>query len=223
MLGSDRFDEDLRTAEDRDLWVRLVCRTPVYLTSEFLATAVLEPGSLSRSSVDVDYGNMLTVSQDMMNRAASDGNNFLHTNGNYDQTRYYPARQINAGNVGRLRPAWMLSLIDCSWLCTAVIETCDAWRATWAALLRAALRAAAARASAAAAAAEAHCGAIDVEVALDDAAATRHGACASARSDWKMFGNASVPKMMATRPNPPLLFIDVRKDENLVSVTQVPL
>jgi glycosyltransferase involved in cell wall biosynthesis len=61
VLGSDRFDEGLRTAEDRDLWVRLVCRTAVYLTSEFLATAVLEPGSLSRSSVDVDYGNMLTV------------------------------------------------------------------------------------------------------------------------------------------------------------------
>src|SRR5262249_15474568 len=29
----------------------------------------------------------------------------------------------------RLRPAWMLSLIDWSWLCTAVIDTCDACRA----------------------------------------------------------------------------------------------
>src|SRR5215813_5990570 len=100
----------------------------------------------------------------------------------------------------------MLSLIDCTSLCTAVIETCDAWRAAWAALLRAA----------------AHCGAIDVDVALDNAAA-RHGACASARSDWKMAGNASVPEMMATRPKLPLLFINVRKDENLVSVTQLPL
>jgi glucose dehydrogenase len=50
---------------------------------------------------------MHTVTQDMLNRAAGDGNNFLHTNGNYDQTRYYPARQINASNVGDLRPAWI--------------------------------------------------------------------------------------------------------------------
>ena len=36
------------------------------------------------------YGDMQTVTQDMLNRAAGDGNNFLHTNGNYEQTRYYP-------------------------------------------------------------------------------------------------------------------------------------
>src|SRR5262249_35787526 len=103
----------------------------------------------------------------------------------------------------------MLSLIDCSWLCTAVIETCDALRAAWAPLLRAAAWAAGRAAGGAAARAAAwgavragaHCGAIDVDVALDDRAATRHGACASARSDWQMFRNASVPEMMATRPN----------------------
>ncbi len=53
------------------------------------------------------YGDMQVVTQDMLNRAAGDGNNFLHTNGNYDQTRYYPARQINVGNVHKLRPAWI--------------------------------------------------------------------------------------------------------------------
>ncbi|RMD64694.1 MAG: quinonprotein alcohol dehydrogenase [Alphaproteobacteria bacterium] len=53
------------------------------------------------------YGDMQAVTQDMLNRAAGDGNNFLHTNGNYAQTRYYPARQINIGNVHRLRPAWI--------------------------------------------------------------------------------------------------------------------
>ena len=52
------------------------------------------------------YGDMLTVTQDMLDRAASDSNNFLHTNGNYKQTRYYPARQINVGNVHRLQRAW---------------------------------------------------------------------------------------------------------------------
>jgi PQQ-dependent dehydrogenase (methanol/ethanol family) len=47
------------------------------------------------------------VSQDMLNGAAKDTNNFLHTNGNYDQTRYHPANQINTGNVGKLRVAWI--------------------------------------------------------------------------------------------------------------------
>ena len=53
------------------------------------------------------YGNMSTVTQDMLSRAAGDANNFLHTNGNYAQTRYYPASQINTSNVKNLRPAWI--------------------------------------------------------------------------------------------------------------------
>jgi PQQ-dependent dehydrogenase (methanol/ethanol family) len=53
------------------------------------------------------YGDMQTVTQDMLDRAAGDGNNFLHTNGNYHQTRYYPNRQINTSNVSKLRPAWI--------------------------------------------------------------------------------------------------------------------
>src|SRR5712692_3558066 len=47
------------------------------------------------------------VTQAMLNRAANDSNNFLHTNGDYTQKRYHPANQINASNVRRLRPAWI--------------------------------------------------------------------------------------------------------------------
>jgi alcohol dehydrogenase (cytochrome c) len=47
------------------------------------------------------------VSQDMLSRAANDSNNFLHTNGNYEQTRFYPNSQINTGNVKKLAPAWI--------------------------------------------------------------------------------------------------------------------
>lgn len=53
------------------------------------------------------YGNMQTVTQDMLDRAAGDANNFLHTNGNYNQTRYYPAGQINRKNVNSLKRAWV--------------------------------------------------------------------------------------------------------------------
>ncbi|MBK5199046.1 MAG: PQQ-binding-like beta-propeller repeat protein [Methyloceanibacter sp.] len=47
------------------------------------------------------------VSQDELNGAAKDEKNFLHTNGNYDQTRYFPGKQINTSNVGKLHPAWI--------------------------------------------------------------------------------------------------------------------
>jgi PQQ-dependent dehydrogenase (methanol/ethanol family) len=47
------------------------------------------------------------VAQDQLNAAASEVNNFLHTNGNYDQTRYFPSKQINTSNVGKLRAAWI--------------------------------------------------------------------------------------------------------------------
>ena len=53
------------------------------------------------------YGDMNSVSQDLLNRAAGDGNNFLHTNGDYNQQRFYPNKQINTGNVAKLHPAWI--------------------------------------------------------------------------------------------------------------------
>ena len=47
------------------------------------------------------------VTQEQLSAAASDANNFLHTNGNYDQTRYFPGKQIDTSNVGKLHPAWI--------------------------------------------------------------------------------------------------------------------
>ena len=46
-----------------------------------------------------------TVTQSMLENAARDGNNFLHTNGDYAQKRFYPNGQINASNVKRLHAA----------------------------------------------------------------------------------------------------------------------
>ena len=61
VLGANRFDPTLRTAQDIDVWVRLVEAAPTYLLWEPLATYVLEPGSLSRSDVAFDSRNMLRV------------------------------------------------------------------------------------------------------------------------------------------------------------------
>jgi PQQ-dependent dehydrogenase (methanol/ethanol family) len=81
------------------------------LAAAFLALVVAAAGTGVGTAQEVKpatlYGDMGIVTQDMLNRAAGDGNNFLHTNGNYDQTRYYPGRQINAHNVRKLRPAWI--------------------------------------------------------------------------------------------------------------------
>jgi hypothetical protein len=60
-LENHRFDQGLATAEDRDLWIRLVASNPVYFSSELLATGVDEPGSLSRSNIDRDCSNRLRV------------------------------------------------------------------------------------------------------------------------------------------------------------------
>src|SRR5260370_2717660 len=61
VIGTHRFTSGLEPAEDRDLWVRLVAAGPLYMTSEPLATYVEEPGSLCRTNVDRDYGNMMRV------------------------------------------------------------------------------------------------------------------------------------------------------------------
>jgi alcohol dehydrogenase (cytochrome c) len=48
----------------------------------------------------------ISVSQSQLSAADKDSANFLHSNMNYAQTRYYPASQINTGNVAKLRPAF---------------------------------------------------------------------------------------------------------------------
>src|SRR5262245_24601341 len=61
VLEEQRFTPGLEPAEDRDLWVRLAAKSAVYMIAAPTATAVLEPGSLSRSSIDRDCFNMLRV------------------------------------------------------------------------------------------------------------------------------------------------------------------
>ncbi len=48
----------------------------------------------------------ISVPQARLSAADSDSANFLQSNMSYAQTRYYPASQINTGNVASLRPAF---------------------------------------------------------------------------------------------------------------------
>src|ERR1041384_7539644 len=49
----------------------------------------------------------LNVSQEQLVQAGGDARNWLHTEGNYAQTRYNPGAQINPTNVAKLRPAFV--------------------------------------------------------------------------------------------------------------------
>jgi glycosyltransferase involved in cell wall biosynthesis len=61
VLGNRRFDSTLTTAEDRDLWIRLLEAAPHYIIARPLATHVFEPGSLSQNNPRQDYLNMLQI------------------------------------------------------------------------------------------------------------------------------------------------------------------
>src|ERR1700731_1741910 len=81
------------------------------LTTGALTLTILGSGLILRSGWVAAQGTSTapapTVTPSMLERAATDGNNFLHTNGDYTQKRFYPNRQINTSNVKRLHPAWI--------------------------------------------------------------------------------------------------------------------
>ena len=58
-----------------------------------------------------------SVSQSMLDAAGSDAKTWIHPNGSYEQTRYYAGNQINAGNVGKMKPAFVFQ--------TAVLESME--------------------------------------------------------------------------------------------------
>ncbi|MGO4809900.1 pyrroloquinoline quinone-dependent dehydrogenase [Cupriavidus sp. 2MCAB6] len=58
-----------------------------------------------------------SVTQAQLDAAGGNANDWLHSNGSYLQTRYYPGSQINTKNVARLKPAFQFQ--------TAVIESME--------------------------------------------------------------------------------------------------
>ena len=60
---------------------------------------------------------LVPITQPMLNGAAGDAKNWIHSNGSYDQQRYYPGNQINSGNVAKLSPKFVFQ--------TAVLESME--------------------------------------------------------------------------------------------------
>ncbi len=79
-----------------------------------LAFAVCDAANaqeVERASKETTQGApALSVTQEQLTNAAGDIKQFLHTNGNYDQTRFYQGKQVNTSNVSKLRPAWIFQL-----------------------------------------------------------------------------------------------------------------
>ena len=80
-----------------------------------ICAAALAAGSAGAQEVKNASGStamtaaITPVTQEMLSNAGKDGSNFLHTNTNYEQTRFYPNDQINRNNVGHLHPAWIFT------------------------------------------------------------------------------------------------------------------
>ncbi len=87
--------------------------TPARIALAVLAALATSPMALAQSEIQGGAGGKavgvpkaVSVPQAMLNKADGDSKNFLHSNMNYAQTRFYPADQINTSNVAKLRPAF---------------------------------------------------------------------------------------------------------------------
>ena len=87
--------------------MRMLGRVAVSMTAATIGFSIISAAVADETKPATLYGDMSSVTQDMLNRAGHDGNDFLLTNGNYWQQRFYPNRQINRDNVAGLRPAWI--------------------------------------------------------------------------------------------------------------------
>ena len=65
-----------------------------------LAADEIQGGSATATS---EMPKTVSVTQNMLSGADRQTNDWLHTNGGYAQTRFYPGKQINASNVARMR------------------------------------------------------------------------------------------------------------------------
>ncbi|MFZ5508667.1 MAG: pyrroloquinoline quinone-dependent dehydrogenase [Pseudomonadota bacterium] len=82
-----------------------------------LPVAAQEVQSSATTSAAPMPSALVPVTQEMLNRGLRDGKNWLHSNGSYEQIRYYPGTQINTRNVAKLKPAFVFQ--------TAVLESME--------------------------------------------------------------------------------------------------
>jgi len=88
------------------------------LACAFVGTsAAQEVSGSATTTASPMSNNLVPVTQGMLDAAAGDPKNWIHSNGSYDQSRYYAGTQLNATNVGKLKPAFVFQ--------TAVLESME--------------------------------------------------------------------------------------------------
>ncbi len=86
----------------------LVCTLSMLSLIAATAPAGAQEVTGQEATTGSEVPTSVSVSQQMLTGAAGQNQNWLHTHGNYDQTRYYGGNQINTGNVKKLRPAFVV-------------------------------------------------------------------------------------------------------------------
>src|SRR5919201_723722 len=85
----------------------LAIASAVLLVFAAVPTSAQETPGAKPATTGSAVPKQVSVSQEQLVKAGGDARNWLHTQGNYSQTRYYPGAQINATNVAKLRPAFV--------------------------------------------------------------------------------------------------------------------
>jgi alcohol dehydrogenase (cytochrome c) len=87
--------------------ITTLCAMAAAVTLSFGPVSAQEVKGGQDSKAGSGASEFVPVTQDQLSKADSDSNNFLHTNGDYRQQRFYPNGQINKSNVAKLHPAWI--------------------------------------------------------------------------------------------------------------------
>src|SRR5690349_23844133 len=82
-----------------------------------VAAGAQETGTGATTTAKPMPNTLPQVTTAMLEGAGGDSKNWIHPNGSYAQTRYYPGNQINTSNVAKLRPAFVFQ--------TAVLESME--------------------------------------------------------------------------------------------------
>ena len=100
----------------RDARLKLLAAM-IFAAGSFNAALAAEIQGGSTTSTTPMSGKLSAVTQQRLNNAHGDKANWLHVNGGYAQTRYFTGTQINAGNVAKLKPAFVFQ--------TALVESME--------------------------------------------------------------------------------------------------
>src|ERR1700761_5053497 len=85
----------------------IFCATLLGLAGWLAGPAAAQQETKQEAKSAAGVAMVSPVTQAQLNDADKNAKNFLLTNGNYAQTRFYPARQITRDNVKNLHVAWI--------------------------------------------------------------------------------------------------------------------